>query len=252
MNEVLERFGCDICHLDAHIHTPWISGGDQFFVEAKKIGLSLFGMTVTPVEFEASAESCKFDAVNLGIGAHPLFLSDCVVEAFLQQARNTKYIGEIGLDFREFDLTKKESYIENFGELHPSFPEKNEQLEFFEAVCVAIQPGSFISIHSIKAMPYTHSILEKSGRLSDCVCIFHMYSEDSESLTSLRRAGCYFSINARSLNTRRGVEYVRQIDKDKLLLETDFPSQPHQLLEAETVANTLASTYEKICEIKGI
>ncbi len=252
MNEVLERFGCDICHLDAHIHTPWISGGDQFVVQAKKIGLSLFGMTVTPVEFEASAESCEFDAVNLGIGAHPLFLSDCVVEAFLQQARNTKYIGEIGLDFREFDLTKKESYIENFGELHPSFPEKSEQLEFFEAVCATIQPGSFISIHSIKAMPHTLSILKKTGRLSDCVCIFHMYSEDSESLTSLRRAGCYFSINARSLNTKRGREYVDQIDMEKLLLETDFPSQPHQLLEAETVANTLASTYEKICEIKGI
>ena len=57
MNEVLERFGCDICHLDAHIHTPWISDSEQFFLQAKKIGISLFGMTVTSFEFEASLQT---------------------------------------------------------------------------------------------------------------------------------------------------------------------------------------------------
>lgn len=219
MNEVLEHFNCDISHFDAHIHTPWI----QNFEDFKSSGLKTFGVSVTPQEYKNS--DC------LALGMHPWYADIEQLELFRTLAEKTSYIGEIGLDFVNG---------------------KDSQLEVFEAVCQSIKPQSYVSIHSVKAMSSTFEILKSTGRLDDCCLIFHWYSEDGEILTRLRRAGCYFSINPKMLETKRGREYTRQVEMDKLLIETDLPKRQGSKIRTGDIFQILNNTYNQIREIKGL
>ncbi len=218
MNHILEHFDCEITNFDAHIHTPWIKNFEDF----KNSQLKTYGVSVTPEEYENS--HC------LALGLHPWYARTADVEIFARHCKNTRYIGEIGLD---------------------SLRGCEDQQEIFEAICHAIRPQSYVSIHSVKSMPGIIDTLRYTGRLDDCCLIFHWFSEDSQSLKILRNAGCYFSINSKMLKTKKGQEYVKAIEIDHLLLETDLPAYKGIELMPGIILNELASTYNKILELKG-
>ena len=150
---------------------------------------------------------------------------------FARQALTTRYIGEVGLD---------------------SLKGKPDQVEVFESVCDTIRPQSFVSIHSVRSANKLQEILKKTGRLDDCCLIFHWFSEDSDTLKTLRDAGCYFSINSRMLKTKRGREYVRQIDMNNILIETDEPENNGSVVSPDHILRSLNDTYEQIKLIKGL
>ena len=149
-------------------------------------------------------------------------------------------ISEVGLDFQP----RREGT-------------RNKQIEAFERVCVASarppaeSPRRVMSIHSSAAATCTLGVLERTGCLDACICIFHWFSGSQEELTRAIDAGCLFSANERMLKTKRGRAYVRAIPKGRLLIETDFPSKPTPMTIPQEVAPRLERTMSLLAAARG-
>ena len=68
-------------------------------------------------------------------------------------------------------------------------------------------------------------MLEEYELLEDNTIIFHWFSGSSAQLKRARDLGCFFSVNAFMLQTKRGREYAKAIPLDRLLIETDLPEE---------------------------
>ena len=89
-----------------------------------------------------------------------------------------------------------------------------------------------LSIHAVKAAGEALDVLERAGALVGNACIFHWFSGTSDELQRAVRAGCFFSINPRMLASKRGRAYAQAVPAERLLLETDAPSQPGERYDA--------------------
>lgn len=115
----------------------------------------------------------------------------------------TRYIGEIGLDFS--------------GELKNH---RNTQIECFDYICSAISKEHILNIHSKKAEKDVFSILQKNKVKK---AIIHWYSGDLTTLHQLLDEGYYFSINSNMINSVKGQIIISQIPLNRILIESDGP-----------------------------
>lgn len=207
-NEVLMRFGADLLHFDAHMHLPWIEDKKKFCEELSSRQMKVFACTTEPDEYlSCQKEDLDDKSIFVGLGLHPWFLDEPRINKFTEIAGTSMFIGEIGLDFK----SKKAS-------------DKQLQISAFKEVCDSVLPGSIISIHSASTNGKTHEILKNSGRLHDCLCIYHWFSDDAKTLARAIDDGCYFSVNRKMILSKRGKGYIGAIPKERLLIETDRPS----------------------------
>ena len=138
-------------------------------------------------------------------------MKDSEIEQLIERARSYPLIGEVGLDFSN---------------AHAQYAAR--QIRVFERLVSACSAnkveGRLLSIHAVQSASNVLDILEANGTCQQANVIFHWFSGTSEDLTRARKLGCYFSINERMLQSRRGRAYAAQIEEECLLLETDFPS----------------------------
>ena len=233
---------------DTHIHLDFFHDARETAREAEELGLGMLAMTVTPRDhLRVLPELGDLPNVRLGVGLHPWWAADgrcgpedAVLAADL--ARNTRFIGEIGLDASPKHVPE--------GSL-------DTQIKTFETICTACAETSdpaapkILSIHSVKSAGLTLDILQKTGCLKSCRCIFHWFTGSNEELNRAVKAGCMFSINSMMLNTRRGREYARQLPADRLLLETDLPPGRDILFPAAKITEDLESTLTALELIRG-
>ena len=233
---------------DMHVHLDFMRNAPEIIRDAEALGMGLFAVTVTPQGFQRAAHRIPDGPnVRLCAGLHPWWAADgrCGTEDAEHAAalvRNTRYVGEIGLDASPKHVPE--------GSLEA-------QAAAFETICSSCAEASnpeyphILSLHSVQAADLTLDILEKTGCLARCRCIFHWFTGSGTALTQAVKSGCYFSINEMMLNTRRGREYARQIPAERLLLETDLPPGEDVLFSAIEIAESLERTLEKINLIRG-
>ena len=215
--------------------------------EATALGLALFDCGVDPRDFaSAHGRARRLPTVIKGIGLHPWWLADgrcgsAEVNLLCEVAAQERYIGEVGLDFSA-----------RFAGSKPL------QIQAFDRLCdtLVLNPlaGRVISIHAVRSAGTVLDVLESHGLLipnSDSpVIIFHWFSGTSDELARARDAGCIFSVNERMLASKRGREYARQIPLDRLLLETDAPSDQQSDTSAQQLVASLKSTSRHTAELK--
>ena len=159
---------------------------------------------------------------------------------FERLAPAASLISEVGLDFQPRRADTRDA-----------------QIDAFERVCVAAArpsaefPRRIMSIHSSAAAACVLDVLERTGCLDACICIFHWFSGSQEELTRAIDAGCLFSVNERMLKTKRGRAYARAIPEGRLLIETDFPSKPTPMTIPQDVAPRLERTMSLFAEARG-
>lgn len=224
---------------DAHVHLDWAEDPRATARAAAGLGLGMLCCTVGPRGYERASELLGgFPNVEVAAGLHPWYLEDerCVERA-AASARACRFVGEVGLDFGPRHAQNKEL-----------------QLRGFREVCRACagQGGKVLSIHSVRAAGAALDILEETGALGSCACIFHWFSGNSEELRRAIQAGCWFSLGERMLATRRGREYARQIPLARQLLETDLPEAEGAALEAGRILCSLERAAAAIGEARGI
>lgn len=226
---------------DAHCHLGFAPNGVAVARRALQAGLGSFSCTIEPTAYAVDRD--VFSAcsnVRVGLGLHPWFVEAgsagaSQIDAFRAQAASARFIGEVGLDFGRAHVDSADA-----------------QLAAFSAAMEAVAGGfHVVSIHAVRAATPVLDVLERTGALDSCVCIFHWFSGTSDELARARRAGCYFSVNARMLATRRGREYARQLPLDRLLVETDLPSAAGQMLEYHSYENQIGDTYEQLARLHG-
>lgn len=223
--------------IDTHCHLDFAGNAAELAAAYAACGGALSG-TCDPRDFErVRSKLAPFASrVRVGLGLHPWWVADGTcgeeeVALFERLAPAAPLISEVGLDFQPRRADTRDA-----------------QIEAFERVCVAAArpsaefPRRIMSIHSSAAAMCTLDVLERTGCLDVCLCIFHWFSGSQEELTRAIDAGCLFSVNERMLKTKRGRAYARAIPKDRLLIETDFPGKPGTTALVVDVAPRLERT----------
>lgn len=233
---------------DAHCHLDLMTGPNAVAHEAATMGLGLFDCGVDPRGFAAANKRASSSPnIIAGAGLHPWWIADgrcgvAEVDLLCELASRERFIGEVGLDFS------------------PRFAgTEGIQTQAFERLCQTLSQsplhGRALSIHAVRATGETLDILESNGLLKDTpnspTIIFHWFNGTSDELSRARNAGCYFSINERMLVTKRGREYARQIPLDRLLLETDAPTEENEDTTAQSLVESLTSVSKSIATLKN-
>ncbi|MGN0261964.1 MAG: TatD family hydrolase [Eggerthellaceae bacterium] len=199
-------------------------------------------MTCSPEDFaQAKPRFADNPDVHVGCGLHPRWIADgtcslCDVERLCALIAHERIIGEVGLDFL------------------PAFEaSRDDQLSAFDRIVNACAKtgNKVLSIHALRSADCVLDTLERHLATDNCACVLHWFSGSSDQLHRAIKAGCWFSVNNRMLDTKKGREYARIIPESRLLLESDLPSQPTENAAPEQIAASLAKTLEKLAQIRG-
>ena len=224
--------------IDAHVHLDFIANGEEVAADAAAAGVRLLSATVTPDGFRAAQNRFSaFGNVTVGLGLHPWWVERASdADALLELLDEVTLVSEVGLDF---------------GKRHRAT--YDEQLQAFSRIARACAKigGKTMSVHSVHAARETLDVLEESGALNSCMCIFHWFTGPSDQLKRAREAGCWFSVGERMLATGKGREYVKAIPADRLLLETDAPPEQGQAFSFAELQASLNRVADGVARIKG-
>lgn len=181
-----------------------------------------------------------------GIGFHPWNVAACSsqelnyeLEIFDQLIEEdaTGLIGEIGLDFSTKYLYTQDNQRYVLDHILKKAQKTNAQA---------------LSLHAVKSTEAVLDMLEQHGILpcsqQNAAVIFHWFSGNSQELYRARKLGCYFSINQRMLQSKKGRAYLQSIEPCRLLLESDELIRSCQGDKA-CYQNLLESSLQSIAEI---
>lgn len=232
---------------DAHAHmsfAPDVASFASWFTERFA---GAFSTTVSPADYRFAQQAlASFPKIKVGVGAHPWWVAQGKIsdedKALLPDlVASARYIGEVGLDFGKNGLAKsvfatdeqaKQAQIEVLRMIFaaakkspaPSVVEGIEGAKEAEGVGEA-KGGRVFSFHAVRGADVIMDMLEEYELLEDNTIIFHWFSGSSAQLKRARDLGCFFSVNAFMLQTKRGREYAKAIPLDRLLIETDLPEE---------------------------
>ena len=229
---------------DMHCHLGFCADSAHAARELAAQGVGAFSNTVTPAEF-AEQRAALADAANVRVGAglHPWWAGEFDPFADWDRlyglvARN-RFIGEVGLDFspRHADTRKVQL----------------DALTCIAHAC-ARTGNKVLSVHAVRAVDQVLDELERAsvfGGMTGNACIIHWFSGTSDQLTRARRVGCFFSVNPRMLESKRGRAYAQAIPADRLLLETDEPASEGAPWDAVRVRELLEGSLAQLAALRG-
>jgi TatD DNase family protein len=179
---------------------------------ARAAGVSRIVVTGTAVDESLAAARMAQDMGLWGTaGVHPHHARDCgpsTIPALREIARHPRVvaIGECGLDFNR-----------NYS------PHPDQEKWFVAQLELGIELGKPLFLHSRDAHPRFAEIL-KHHRIEKAVA--HCFTGEREELRAYLELGLHIGITGWICDERRGrhlLELVRDIPRDRLLLETDAP-----------------------------
>lgn len=192
--------------IDAHFHLDHYK---NYREQAQKIN-ELEQYTICVTNSPGIFNSCKrilpeSQYLRYAIGFHPQEsgLNKNDLYDFMKLLDETRYVGEIGLDF-----TKRSNNDFDF------------QIYAFERIVErCTKENKIMTIHVRKAEKEAYEILKKYMPQK---CIIHWYTGDEEYLRKLISIGCYFSVNTNMLQSVSAEKY-KVIPKNRMLIESDGP-----------------------------
>lgn len=226
---------------DMHCHLDFAGNREELARCGDADGIGFLSMTVTPDGYgRAVRELSPFSNVWVALGLHPWWVNDARrvaedVASFTRSVEDVPYIGEIGLDF---------------GKRHAGT--RDVQLEAFDRIIQACGTGGkVISLHAVEAAGTVLDVLELHACTKVNSCVFHWFSGSSDDLQRAVGMGCYFSISRKMLRSKRGRAYAKAIPVDRLLLETDEPSEPTSIHPYPALESDLRGALAELEHIRG-
>ena len=215
--------------IDTHFHLDLMDNMQSLIREFDNADVGVIAVGTTPKAFERENQFCiGANNIRIGLGLHPQLVAGRghELDLLLRLIKDSKFIGEVGLDFNS-------SYIAS----------KDQQLFCFRKIAKACADGGdkVLSIHAVKAAGVVIDELERAGTFNNNICIFHWFTGSTFDRRRAIEAGAWFSINPRMLKTKLGLETIKIIPADRILLETDAPFT----MKVESV-NILKNELEKL------
>ena len=179
--------------VDTHCHINFFKNAGDIALECEKRKVHTIYVTTLPSQFDETFKYVKsLKYIYPSLGFHCLesnYNLEKEKEIFLKHVKNTKFIGEIGLDFSKRAVKSKE-----------------EQMELFEFVLQNISTNeSILNIHSSSA---EDEVLDMLVKYNVKKAIFHWYSGKIGALNNILDCGYYFSINEFMSKSKKGQNII--------------------------------------------
>ncbi|QUN04557.1 YchF/TatD family DNA exonuclease [Shewanella yunxiaonensis] len=200
------------CHLDRLKAAPDQDSLQQIINDAKVRGVDWFlCVNVRQQDFPSMRDKmATHSQVFLSAGVHPLDVeAGLSIEQLKQHAADPRVvaIGETGLDY-----------------FYAPDSKTVQQQCFEQQVAVATEINKPLIIHTRDAQEDTMAIL-RNGHAEKCGGVLHCFTESLEMAQAAMALGFYISVSGivtfRNADALRSV--IKQIPKERLLVETDSP-----------------------------
>lgn len=195
--------------IDMHTHLDLYPDALKILDKVNKDNLFTLAVTTSPRAWIATSKVFEnYSNIYVSLGLHPEIVESKIneVELLIQSVKNTKFVGEVGIDgsqrfSKSLDL----------------------QIDIFDRVlneCV-LEGGKIISIHSRGAVAKVLSLLKKYPKCG--IPILHWFTGTKKDLEHAIALGCWFSVNPIMCKTNKGISLIEKIPRSRLLPESDGP-----------------------------
>lgn len=194
--------------IDAHCHVDLYPDPEATLREAESAGIAIIAVTNTPSVFP---HMVRFAAGHGGIypalGLHPELAAERAneLDLFRDLAKQTPFIGEVGLDGTSQDPTMRTRQRHVFSEVLRTCRAMGDKV---------------LTIHSRRAEA---AVLEMIGVGFPGIVILHWFSGSQATAREALKQGAYFSMNPAMLRSRSGRSLLAMLPQDRVLTETDGP-----------------------------
>ena len=194
--------------VDAHFHLDLYKEPATVLSECEARGVYTIAVTNAPSVFAHTQRlATPTKHVRAALGLHPELVASHSHELpdLLRLMEQTRYIGEIGLDYVTSDTTLRK-----------------QQRDVFEAILrrAADFGDRILTVHSRRAAA---DVIGCIGNSFPGTVILHWFSGSRRELHAGLEAAYYFSVNSAMIKSKKGSDLIREIPRDRLLTETDGP-----------------------------
>lgn len=218
---------------DTHLHLDLFEDRDRLIKEIEDNKIYTIAVTNLPVLFTKLNNELASKYIRPALGLHPelLFEYQHHIPQMWENLDKTRYIGEVGLDF------KRGGHY------------KDLQVTFFTELIKRCNEykNKILTVHSRGSADEVVSIIGKDfkGKV-----ILHWYSGSKKTLKKAIENGLFFSVNYSMVKSKSGKELIKMIPLERLLLETDAPfvkfdNQPFSMVKTEEIVEKLALILNK-------
>jgi len=198
----------DVRLFDTHYHLDLSSDPAAMVRACEARHIYTIAVTNAPLVFAATqalVAKCKY--VRAAIGLHPELVHSHYgeLDKFWEALDQTRYVGEVGLDYVTQDRdnrTKQRTILSQILER-----------------CATVG-GKVITLHSRRAAA---DVIDAVGPGFPGHPILHWYSGSLRELKKAVEYGFYFSINPRMVATESSLRLIKEMPRNRILLETDGP-----------------------------
>lgn len=194
--------------IDTHCHLDLYPDYQNVVNEIEQQRIATISVTNSPVVFQHNAKiAANTKYVRAAIGLHPELAVKRASEVgiLIEMLGETRFVGEIGLDFVTTDSEEREVQRRVFGAILDA---------------CARYGNKILTIHSRRA---ASEVIEMIGPDFPGVAILHWYSGSATVLEKALKNGCYFSVNPLMTRSKTGQNIIRLIPQHRLLTESDGP-----------------------------
>jgi TatD DNase family protein len=193
-------------------HSAFAPDLDQVLARARRAGVAQIVVTGTTIpESRHAAEIADRFGLHCTAGVHPHHARECTPQTIRDLRELLKHprcvaIGECGLDFNR-----------NYS------PHPDQEKWFVAQLQLGLELGKPLFLHSRDAHPRFSDIVKHHGVTK---AVAHCFTGEASELHAYLDLGLYIGITGWICDERRGrhlLELVRDIPRDRLLLETDSP-----------------------------
>ena len=170
-------------------------------------------------------------------GIHPWRItnSNTDLDIYDDYIKNSKVIGEVGLDFHWVEDTSTFEF----------------QIKVFKNfVKKAKEYNKFLNIHTKGAEELIYDILNKNNMLEKS--IIHWYSGDFYTLNKFIDSSAYFTLSVDINTSQKSKEIAKLIPLNQILAETDGPTALEWINGIYGMPNEIINVYKGICYEKNI
>jgi TatD DNase family protein len=194
--------------IDTHCHVDLYPDYTEVIEETERAQVYTIAVTNTPSVFRhcsALTEGKRF--IRTALGLHPQLVRERHQEMglMLDLLGETKYIGEVGLDFVTQDDRERALQQQVFAKILERCAESGDKV---------------LTIHSRRAAA---EVVDMIGQSYSGKIILHWYSGPPKVLEKALSYGYYISINTSMIGSAKGRQIVMEIPRDRLLTESDGP-----------------------------
>jgi TatD DNase family protein len=204
----MQNVRTEVDFVDAHCHIDLFPHPEAVVSEVERLRIHTIAVTNAPSVFFATARLCEgLNFAHAALGLHPELVASRghELKAIPELLKQTRYVGEIGLDYTTSDTSVRAKQRAAFAEILNLCSEVGDKI---------------LTVHSRRA---ASDVISAIGDNFRCRVILHWFSGSRKELDRAVSYGFYFSVGPAMMTSGTGKTLVANIPRHKLLTETDGP-----------------------------